>query len=91
MLSFILEDLHDGMTKTKFRFYMVPTNARFNSLITWQDNTMLIEPNQNPDPTNPSPDIYMNRLRPAQKQKPHAWPPIRLRPQKQRTRNDCII
>ena len=31
---------------------------------------MLIKPNQNPDPTNPSSNIYMNRLRPAQKQNP---------------------
>ena len=84
------EDLHDGITKTKFRFYMAPTNARFNSFTTWQDNTMLTEFNQNPWFYQPSPDIYMNRLRPAQKIKPHAWPPIHLCPQKQRTRNDCI-
>ena len=71
MPSFILEDLHDGMTKTKFRFYMVPTNTKFNSHITWQDNTMLIRiQSKISDPTYPSPDIYMNRLRPAQKQNP---------------------
>ena len=29
MLSFIPEDLHDGVTKTKYRYYMAPTNARF--------------------------------------------------------------
>ena len=70
MLSFILEDLHDGMTKTKFRFYMVPTNAKFNSHIIWQENTMLIEFNQNLWFYQPFPDIYMNRLRHAQKQNP---------------------
>ena len=86
MLSFIPEALHDGMTKTKFRFYMVPTNIIFNPHMTWQDITMLIEFNQIPDPTNPSPDIYMNRLRPAQKQNPcmtsHSSPSPKTKNQK---------
>ena len=55
MLSFILEDLHDGITKTKYRYYMVPTNAKFDSHMTWQDNTMLKEFNQNSWPYQPFP------------------------------------
>ena len=31
MLSFILGDLHDGITKTKYRYYRAPTNAKFVS------------------------------------------------------------
>ena len=60
MVSLIPEDLHDGMTKTKFRIYMAPNNARFNSHDQTK-NTMLTEFNQDLW-LNLSHDIYMNRL-----------------------------
>ena len=47
LLSFKLEDLHDGVTKTKYRYYMVPTNAKLVSDIARQDNTKLTKFNQN--------------------------------------------
>ena len=69
MLSFILEDLHDGIAKTKYRYYMVPTNAKFDTYMARQDNTMLEKFNQIPGSTNPTTYIY-EWLRPAQKQNP---------------------
>ena len=41
------EDLHDGVTKTKYTYYMVPINAKFVSYMARQDNTKLIKFNQN--------------------------------------------
>ena len=35
MLSLILEDLYDEMTKTKYRYYMAPINAKFISTMAW--------------------------------------------------------
>ena len=45
MLSFILEDLHGEMTKTKYRYYMAFTNAKL--ILTWltrQNNANKIQP-----------------------------------------------
>ena len=50
------EELHDGIAKTKYRFYMVPINAKFITYITLQDkyNANIIQSNVLALPTHPT-------------------------------------
>ena len=57
------------MTKTKYRYYMVPINAKFVSYMAWQNNTMLTKFNQSSWLYQPFPHTYIYEwLRPVQKQ-----------------------
>ena len=82
LLSLILEDLHDGTTKTKYRYYMIPTNAKFISNMAWlrQYKANKIQPKFLALPTFPLTYKWMAEA--CTKIKPHAWPPFDSRPQK---------
>ena len=67
MLSLILEDLHDEMTKTKYRYYMAPINAKFISTMAWLRQ---YKAHKIPSSTNPSHRHINEWLRPAQKWNP---------------------